>query len=48
MLDSLGYHQNIREKPVPQVPEILKAIPPARVQEMQRNLAKIWHRWARL
>ena len=28
-----------------QVPKILKAIPQTRVQEMQRNLAKIWHRW---
>ena len=29
------------------LPQLLEAVPPERVAKMQRNLARVWHRWAR-
>lgn len=45
ILDFPAFSLRIPQADMERVPDILLAVPPARVAELQRGLAKVWRRW---
>ncbi|KAG2497881.1 hypothetical protein HYH03_004147 [Edaphochlamys debaryana] len=46
LLDWSAFSVRVQEQALQAVPQILEAIPPARLAAMQRALTKVWHRFA--
>lgn len=46
ILDVDSYSIRILQKDMDRIPEILKAVPQAKIRQMQANIAKVWRRWA--
>lgn len=45
ILDVDSYSIRILQKDMDRIPEILKAVPKAKIAQMQANIAKVWRRW---
>lgn len=48
LLDTAAFSMRVPSADVEKLPEILEAVPQSRREEMQRSLARVWQRWARL
>lgn len=46
LLDVDSYSIRILQKDMDRIPEILKAVPQDKIQQMQANIAKVWRRCA--
>ncbi len=44
ILDMESFTVRILQKDIPRIPEIIKAIPEAKAEEMRANVHKVWHR----
>ena len=44
VLDFGAFSVRIAQKDIPRIPQLLLSVSAQRVQEMQRSIAKVWHR----